>query len=982
MVETENLPLLRAHVTVAVLVVCAIALALVLVPDAAELGSHLTSDREGQKARVYLEKALTERGNEREIVIPLAKIYSDAGEHGTALALLGRLKPAELGRQEREMRLRELREAGRTAQYLQELQKQQQTPDQLAEIAQIFGQNQQLELQEETLTKLLALRPDDLQLTRTLAHLQARVGQPQRAKKLLESLWNRDPTALTGTDFAQLVQLRVELDPSDAALTLVEQHAQHFPEAGSRLELAQRFYRAGRFDETRHLLDPLIVQENPETLTLETWARAMLALGQVKEAAAILHERLGHAELGRVTSLLCEVALQDGDVAMAAEIAGNAQFRNIDPPILLWLAQALASAKQLQSLRPVLAALEDETLQDDPVGAAHLYWQAGLKAKATLWAQKAQESPGLTAAQQLWLAELYLEMNRRVDAAHVLQKSTETPELALRLALLWWRTEVFAPGLKAFATPQLPGEKAGRALLLAGAGQTGQALKLLETPQFVQTLLTTETANQPPRTPRGQARAQVLAWLQALAQSGIVHKNAELTAFSFRAQLELRPGDRALQLALAEAEVQRGRPLEALEVLHGLALPLLPSERTTLRQTLLAAHRAKLPVQEELIREALAYLQTANLHAAEAQSWVHLLLELKATREALPYVARLAAQEGGAWQARQVELLKGLGDMNELVALWKRDGLDAARTQPVRLDAANNLLLAGQRPLALTILQSVAEQEPAESAVVQQLLSLWGPRPGPQPIAWLVARAQKATGAQKVAWLRQLLWVGAPQQVLTLVGPEPDDALLEVTIDALEADRQWKTLSALAEKRAQKLENPELLAHLAETCAAHGQKHAAEVAFVRLTEVNPQAPQALHWLAQITSGQRALHYWQAFFALPAELQKQTSWRDRLRYGEQLLAEPNRAEEGRQQLQIALRLVQSENLPTHERDREAGRLLTRLGRTSEAIPLLERALTAKPCDHALRADVVAALMAVQQLEKAESLVDPPAQCHGP
>jgi len=966
----------KANLAAAALVLGALALALLLVPTQADLGAHLTSDHESIKARGYLERSLAETGPRSEVVVPLAKIRSEQGEHHAALALLGQLDVLRFSETETTLRRNELREAGMQDAYARELEvlrDREPTPGVLAELAQIYGSQQLLELQADALDALLALRPQDTELLRSVAHLHAQIGHKNRSLELMSDLWQRKPSALTAADFEVLVALRIELDPSDSARILVEAFLADVAPALRRVDVARRFYAAGRMADVRQLLDAEVRSGSADPRAVETWTRAMLALGEAQEAAAVLATH--GAGRGRTAALLCEAALSQGDMQTALDVARQAQFRDIDARVLLWLASAAANVHAVKTVRAVLAAVGPEALADDPVGAANLYWQAQHKADALKWANRARVFGTLNPQQRRWLAELYLAMNLRNPAAQVLARldpaSLDTDESALQVATLWWRTGESAHGIKVLDAHAAPsaGLTAGRVLLLAAAGRWEEALSATQT-QHLQAGL------------QGLPRGAVRDWLQALAAEALSKKYPKLAVFAYQQLLALQPGQRSLQLGLAAAQAESGEPLTALETLRHLPQPLLAVEKPAYRQVLLAAFRAKVPVLEELKQAATAYLAAADLRDAEAQSWVHLLLELGATREAMPYVARLGASEGGAWAGKQVELLKGLGATDEVAALWRIRGLDASRPAQERLDAAGNLLLAGNRQDALRIYQQVAETEAPDGPVVQQLLHLWGPRPGPAAVAWLTQRARQATGAAQVPWLRHLLWVGAPAAVLTLLGSEPPEGdRFDVALDALVQEKQWKSLAALTEQRVPGLRDARLVLRLAEHCAAHGQKRAAELAYTRLVELEPRNAGALRYLAQATSASpaRAERYWQAYFALAPATQQPPSWRDRAAFADVLLSDTSRQTEGKQQLEMSLRLLAAETLPQGERDRESGRLLARLGRAQEAVPPLERALATRPCDDALRADLVAALMAAQELEKARTAVDPPARC---
>ena len=116
-----NANLSQLNRMVGALVIGAVALMPLLVPSSAQLASHLYSDNENGKAQAYFEAALRERGSQRELVLPLAKIASERGEHSQALAMLHSLKAHDLSVTDRELLRQELRAVGRTGDYISHL---------------------------------------------------------------------------------------------------------------------------------------------------------------------------------------------------------------------------------------------------------------------------------------------------------------------------------------------------------------------------------------------------------------------------------------------------------------------------------------------------------------------------------------------------------------------------------------------------------------------------------------------------------------------------------------------------------------------------------------------------------------------------------------------------------------------------------------------------------------------------------------------
>ena len=358
------------------------------------------------------------------------------------------------------------------------------------------------------------------------------------------------------------------------------------------------------------------------------------------------------------------------------------------------------------------------------------------------------------------------------------------------------------------------------------------------------------------------------------------------------------------------------------------------------------------------------------------------MLELNAHAEALPFVTRLATTLGGGWVDRRVASLAALGDRKALQDLWRDRGTDAQLPIGERLAAADRLRDLGDRAGTIELLRAAAEDAEPDSDSVRKLLNAWGPRPGPTATAWLRRRAEAAQGAARVAWARHLLWVGAASDVVHLLdGDSADEATVAVRVDAQIAAGQMQALAAWTLRRVASLGDEALVRRLAQVCTGQRQPRAAEAAWQRLLALQPRDAAALRWLAQSASGQpaRAERYWQALLALPPAERGAISWRDHVALADALRAQPGRGAEVNVQLAIALRLRDASDESPSQRDRDAGRLLARMGRPRDAASRLAKALAVSECDDGLRADLVAALMAAGELERANALVDLPPSC---
>ena len=983
-----------AHLVVGGALAASLVLAWLLVPSAAELGSHFQSGGSARQARHWLEQAIVERGPVRELAIPLARLRAEQGDPALGLALFRRLDPWTLTGPDRALYVALLAAAGETQEWARAVESLRRAGPDLAvldALAAAYGVQQFFELQADVLDEALALAPHEPVRLTAAAHLDASIGRKARAQDRLLRLWQQWPASVRADDFALLVGLTAELDPSDAAVQWVRRHADRFRDRVSLVDLARRFFAAGRVDDVIALLLPEVLGADPGHDAVSLWAQAHMARGTAALAVKTLERRPGPgAQAGMATALLCELSLAAGEFRTAVDLAARTAWTGLDDRLLLWLAGAAASLRDRVAVKAALAKVSATALRADPVQAATLFTAAGSRDDAGRWLVAAMQQPALTADAQLSLVEASLLLQRRADALAMLTAHARdhglAPASALRVAQLWVRTGAAATGLGRLPDPPpLPSARdtAARALLRAAAGHGGAALAQIDRPHFA-AALRAELAAGAGVDRAAQAMAATRDWLSALAQVATAQKDTPLLVYSYRQQVRLRPGDRPLQWALARTLLDAGHADQAVDVLRAVAPPWVGDEEATHRHLLLAAWRGGAAVGAELAAAVGQWLDAVGTTAPDAESWVHVLLNLGELRAALPHVARLAEADRRGWARRHVEILQQLGlTAAALTAVWAR-GMDARLERGERLDAAETLLAGGDRAGAMAVLIDVAAGDAADTAAVQRLVHIWGPRPGPAAVAWLAQRARASTGADRTRWLRHLMWVGAPDTVVDVLGPDPEPGTaLALATEALAVLERWKSLCALVDRKVALAADVDLVARWANQCAGHGQPRAAEAAYLRVVDLAPRDAIALRWLAYAHAGQptRAERWWDAYFQQSAAAIRPDAWRDHTAFGTLLLGRTGRSADAHHHLGLALTLLAASDLTEGRRDAERGRILTRLGRTEDAIAALDRALAAHPCDDAVRADLVALWMGADELERARALVDPPAACAG-
>lgn len=1019
----------RTHFSVALLVAGAFALALALVPSAAELGSHLLNDQDGGRARAWLEQALAEAGPRREIALPLVKVYRDQGEPGRALALLDlidRLSPASAipshVQLAQALRYEALRDAGHGFEAVDALWTQgleSLSAERLQELQQLLAARRLHELQLEVLTEQTRRAPGDMALRAALAHALVGAGRMDAARATLEEIWWRAPTSLRPADAELLLRLRARLDSTDSALRLAEALLALQPSLGQRLDHAQRLLQEARPEMALALLQPLLGSASGDEEVLLAALQALLQLGRVDDALAEVQAHLARVDeaaaappeiaregeaatgpgparpslSGRVATLVLRAALQGGRDELALSLAADVDPRGVERDVLLWLAEVAAGRDGGGALcRKLVVAIDARPERGRAATVARLAWQAGASDVAARWLARARAAGSADGVSHRDLTSLALLLRDRAAAREQLDAWAESldPEREpwLDLAATYVRVGATAQGERAIAGLCQRARRsasarcrASTALLWAAAGRLDEASSALDAglPAALRLELRGVLAHAGPEVPTPDA--QVRDWLRALASLAVEAGHAELIRRSYAALAIAAPGDRAVQLALARAHLDSGDHEAALRVLRRLQPPDDESG-ALMRIALLGAWRRHRTHRDELVRAAVAYIARADLRTADTQSWVHLLLELGAEAEAQPSLTKLAAWYGGGWADRRLSALKAAGDLGAVRSALLDRAQDSAQPLAVRLAAIESLREGGEREAAMRLLLELAAGEPAESPAVVRLLALAGPRPPTAVRALLVKRAEAAEGDQRRAFARHLLWIHAERDALRLLERDPHPESIALVVQSLVGLRDGAALAALARTHLPTLSDAALVERLARGLHDLAERPAAQLAFERLLALRPQHEEALRHLARAQARRPALaeRYWQALMALPPTARGPIGFRDHLALAEALTAQPGRATEAQTHLQVALRLLDAEpDAPGFDRDRLAGMLLARLRRPLEAAARLRTALERAPCDDGLRADLVAALMAAQRLEDADAVVEPPARC---
>ncbi|HYD99720.1 MAG TPA: tetratricopeptide repeat protein [Alphaproteobacteria bacterium] len=716
-------------------------------------------------------------------------------------------------------------------------------------------------------------------------------------------------------------------------------------------QVAQLLLDADRAAEAVAVLAPFTDQLAGDDTLLAAWVRAEAADGRPEAALARL---AGRPLTGELAVARVDLALRLGRLAEAFDAAiamGPAALPD-------WLLTGLAEAASAEAARAqrLLAAVPPAWLEARPLLAARLHFAAGDRAGALVRLERLPPAEAMVPAERLAAANLLLALDRTERALPLLAGLADdpaTPPAALLdLARAYLRLERPAEGLARFAALRaarpLPETGLGWALLAAAAGDAPALAAWLD---------------------EAQPEPAVLGELFYAAQD----RRQAAAALAVARQLAARQPGPANDRLLVEALLGAGQPREALAVARGLP----GAEGRALHRTALeAAAAAGIVVAKESIAFWTARLAERGLTLAEREEAAYALVAAGAAGRILPQIAALAEAKPAEWAALHEELLAAAGDKAGLIALVSR----RAATGPAeaRHAAAIRLLELGAKDKAEAALRPLAEAaRRIDEPPVQDLLYLWGPRPGPAQRDWLAARAAAVQGPDRAGWLRRLLDVGAADKAAQIAAPfaAAEPAVAEVYLDALLARRDRKALAAELARQVAAARDPDRLERLAAIAYGEGLRVTAREGYERLLALKPDLPEAHRRLGLLAYSDTRMP--QAREHLRVYLERSGGDGETHYTYAEILRRDRQPDAARRHYETALAMLQRDSADpalAEQAERLLPLALYRTGRTEESFAGFDRQLARRPDDAHLRADYVGLLMEAGQSGRARAVLD--------
>jgi tetratricopeptide (TPR) repeat protein len=432
-------------------------------------------------------------------------------------------------------------------------------------------------------------------------------------------------------------------------------------------------------------------------------------------------------------------------------------------------------------------------------------------------------------------------------------------------------------------------------------------------------------------------------------------------------------------LAVSSVLLESGNAPAALPIMRQLNNQKLISSHQY-RQWLEHAWRAGAPVANELHYEMLALIKSRPVSEL-TQPDLNTLLSLGAYREALPIIERLVEKDPERWLGLFNETAERSGQVSSLIPLWKRLADAPSTPSALRIQIAFRLLEVGEKASAETCFRALAANATIDDPATRQLLYIWGPRPRPHELDWLVMRAVTANQSSKAGWLRLLNERGGATRVIQIVmerytelsaqGHSIQESLSEVYLDALTATNNRSTLKSYIRDRLNQVQNAAELAVLV--------RHAVGLSdplldrkiidSARLIEISDlKLEKILGFIAYRLRDLKAAELW----LVKVNTSEHAEYESHRRLGEIYQSKGNTTA-ARTSFETALNFLEKNSISSPNSAQRRATILSRLGRTKEARDEYLWLLQMRPQDDEIRAELSALLVSQGDIKSAQSIL---------
>jgi len=371
----------------------------------------------------------------------------------------------------------------------------------------------------------------------------------------------------------------------------------------------------------------------------------------------------------------------------------------------------------------------------------------------------------------------------------------------------------------------------------------------------------------------------------------------------------------------------------------------------------------------------LLELQSPSLPESRREELVYAMLELNGHKQALPYLKQLAYRRGGDWIYPYEETLVKLGRQQEIVDFWRMRIKQSGLPDEEKRLLAFQLLDANSRADAENVFKELAANSTAKSPDVEQLLFLWGPRPGPDARIWLLERAKNSKGDERAEWMRHLINSGGAKDVMHYARTNPpanvSDSFFNVYLLGLERLKNDAEFASAAKQALKSENNTNRLFSYGKLAEDREQFEIAQAAYSRMLKVRPDETRALRQLGRIFFQQSQWPDAQKYLGRLLDKNKQ-DWEANYYYAEAGFLQGNQSE-AIPYYQQALKSIDKNLSLSLSMEMTRANSLHRLGRNEEALAVFERLFKERPNDKEIRSSIITALIETGHFAKAQQLM---------
>ena len=298
--------------------------------------------------------------------------------------------------------------------------------------------------------------------------------------------------------------------------------------------------------------------------------------------------------------------------------------------------------------------------------------------------------------------------------------------------------------------------------------------------------------------------------------------------------------------------------------------------------------------------------------------------------------------------------------------------LNPALTTSERLEFGYLLQEVGLLPEAEKIFLAAVNEQPNDAHVVGELIGFWEDHPTPAARDWIEARAEAATGTERVTWVAALNEMGFAPTVLKLLRddwyttPELADQYIEAMVVTHD-----ESLGDAISRAIRNEQNPRRLRQLAMIATEEDVNDEAESAWHKLHQIDPSDSEATLQLGMLAF--ESNRFDEAGPYLGQYLQhNEGNYHVNYAYG-QILQETDRADDAIPYFERALKQLSVSADKNFEAMVDEATMQFHVGRIDESIAAFQRLVASNPHNKDLRAEFAELLMESGHYEEASRLL---------